>query len=168
MLANTSPVFAGMPDLLLCPRVMGQVSGQGWQSHRPGSVLLALPLKQEGAPNSLPCFPFPGPMPAHRQEANCQQERFRTVGSWDRMAPPPPAAKGPLHSRTSTLSSGKGLPSSLSFILWACTGCQGSRQLLLPNCLGGLGMLKYPTSRMFPCLVGSVLSPTLQGLPRTH
>lgn len=36
MLANTSQVFAGMPDLLLCPRVMGQVSGQGWQSHRPG------------------------------------------------------------------------------------------------------------------------------------
>lgn len=64
-------------------------------------LLLALPLKQEGAPSSLPFSPFPGPMPAHRQEADCQQEHFGTVSSWDRMSPPPPAAKAPLHSHMS-------------------------------------------------------------------
>lgn len=48
----------------------------------------------------------------------------------------PQLPKGSSTATRPTLSSGKGLPSSLSFILWACAGCQHSRQPLLPRQAG--------------------------------
>lgn len=100
-------MFAGTRDLLPCLRVMGWVSGQGWQSHRPvrenaGCTCSCLCLCSKREPQAL--FPAPHSLVScllKQQEADCQQEHFGAVCNWDRTAPLPPAAKGLLHSNTS-------------------------------------------------------------------
>lgn len=146
-------MFAGTQGLLLYPGVMGWWSGQGWQSHRPGRESAGCTcswLCSKKEPQAL--FPAPHsliPRLLKQQEADCQQEHSELSATGTGRLLFPQLPKGSSTATRPTLSSGKGLPSSLSFILWACAGCQRSRQLLLPSCPGRLGMLNYPASRMF-------------------
>lgn len=130
----------GTPDLLLCPRMMGRVNGQGWQSHRPGResagcICSWLCLCSKREPQAL--FLAPQSLVLHllndrKLIASKSTLELSATGIMQPLFPQLPKVSST--AARPTLSSGKGLPSSLSFILWAAQVGWGCSTTSLPGC----------------------------------